>query len=45
MCPDEWLAEMKAKGIEIERGLGCQPFAGGIVCGAPYQRKPNTEKD
>ena len=40
MRPDEWLQEMKDKGIEIEHGMGCQPISdAGIICGDPYQRK------
>ncbi len=37
-----WLAKMKAKGIEIERGIGCMPIPGGFVCGNPYKRKAAT---
>jgi len=35
-----WIEDLKARGIEVERGMGCVPVPGvGFVCGDPYRRK------
>lgn len=41
--PDEWEAEMKERGIEVERTGGCEQFiteagAVGICCSNPYSK-------
>ena len=38
--PEEWKKRLNAKGIEIERGIGCNIIPGvGFACGDPYKKK------
>ena len=38
--PEAWKEQIKAKGIEIERAIGCNVIPGiGFVCGDPYKKK------
>ena len=39
--PKEWKKQLKKKGIEVERSIGCMPIHGGFICGDPYKRAPN----
>ena len=44
LCTDKWLKEMKAKGIEVKRGIGCSRLPGGsFLCGDPYQAVTEPE--
>lgn len=37
--PEDWIKDLKQKGIEVERGMGCQISEGGCICGDPWKKK------
>lgn len=40
ILPEEWKAELKAKGIEIEKDIDCNIIPKiGFICGNPYKKK------
>jgi hypothetical protein len=39
MATEQWIASLKEEGIEVERGMGCQSFGSGFICGDPYKAK------
>lgn len=41
MAPEEWKKELESEGITAERGMGCQPFGDGFICGDPYRKAPH----
>lgn len=41
-----WIKDLKARGIEVEQGIGCNPIPRvGFVCGDPYRRKREAPAD
>lgn len=43
MDPDGWRVELKERGIETERDIGCVPTPYGFMCGNPYRKKGEVE--
>lgn len=41
--PKQWKKQLKQKGIEVERSIGCMPIPGGFACGNPYKKVPQKK--
>jgi hypothetical protein len=37
--PDNWVAQLREKGIAVERTGGCINTSGAIICTPPYSKK------